>query len=102
MVFTLLAISPLMHAWSCRSPEASIFTVGLFGNRLLVGAAVASAAVHLVTFLPPLRPIFHTVPLDLPQWAVVLGLSALPVPALEIGKVVLRASRARRSAQAAS
>ena len=91
MAFTLLAISPLFHAFNCRSPVASIFSVGLFSNPYLWLAVGVSASVHLITlFVPALRPIFLTHPLTLDQWTVVLALAIVPVPVVEILKLMER------------
>jgi len=91
MAFTLLAISPLLHAFNCRSPRSSIVTVGLFTNRFLWLAVSISASVHLVTLIvPALRPIFLTHSLTAAHWAVVLGLSILPVPVVELTKALQR------------
>ena len=87
MAFSLLALSPLFHAFSCRSPTLSIFSQRPFVSLPLVGACLLSAAVHLVAVLvPSLRPVFRTFPMDAKDWLIVLGLSALIVPAVEILK----------------
>jgi len=89
MAFTVLAISPLFHAFNCRSTHDSIFKVGLFSNRFLWGAVSVSAAVHLITiFVPALHPIFKTHWLDSTQWLLVLGLSFLPIPVVEVAKLL--------------
>ncbi|MBK8173260.1 MAG: cation-transporting P-type ATPase [Sandaracinaceae bacterium] len=90
MAFTLLAISPLFHAFNCRSARSSIVRVGLFSNRYLWGAVLLSASIHLITiFVPPLRPIFKTNLMSGTEWLIVLGLSFLPVPIFEVMKRVL-------------
>jgi Ca2+-transporting ATPase len=89
--FSLLALSPLLHAWGCRSPVLSIASSRPLVSKPLFVACVLSAAVHLVAVLvPSLQPVFKTFPLDAMQWAVVLGLSALIVPAVELTKAVIR------------
>jgi Ca2+-transporting ATPase len=89
MAFTVLAFSPLFHAFNCRSEVDSIFRVGLFTNKFLLGAVAVSGAVHLVTILvPPLYPIFKTDMMSGVEWAIVLGLSALPIPIFELWKLV--------------
>ncbi len=90
MAFTLLAVSPLFHAFNCRSPVASIFRVGLFTNRFLWIAIATSAAVHLITFVAVLRPIFLTHPLSIGQWGVIVALAFLPVPVVETLKLLER------------
>ena len=48
MVFTVLAIAPLFHAFNCRSERASIFKLGLFSN--------ASRSVSAVVVIVMSRP----------------------------------------------
>jgi Ca2+-transporting ATPase len=97
MAFTILALSPLFHAFNCRSQTESIFVVGFFGNRFLWTAVGISAAVHLVTiFVPPLHPIFLTHGLGLEQWAIIVVLSFTPLPVVELAKAFDRARRKTR------
>ncbi|MCB9616322.1 MAG: HAD-IC family P-type ATPase [Sandaracinus sp.] len=96
MAFSLLAFSPLFHAFGVRSATSSLFSIGLFSNRWLWLAVLTSAGVHcLAVLVPPLRPVFHTTPLDATQWGIVLGLAALPLPVVELGKAIARAVRGR-------
>ena len=91
LAFSLLAISPLMHAFSCRSPIRSMLQCRPLVSIPLIAAVVLSTAIHLVAVLvPSLQPIFRTFPLAAPEWAMVLGLSALVLPAVEGAKVVNR------------
>ena len=87
MAFTLLALSPLFHAFSCRSPMAIDLSQRPFISVPLVGACILSAVVHLVAvFVPTLRPVFRTFPMDQESWLLVVGLSFAIVPAVEIMK----------------
>jgi len=97
MAFSVLAFSPLFHAFNTRSATTSFFRLGLFTNRWLWLAVLTSAGVHcLAVLVPPLQPVFHTTSLTGAQWSVVLGLAALPIPVMEIGKAVAATMRARR------
>ncbi|MEI8257648.1 MAG: cation-transporting P-type ATPase, partial [Deltaproteobacteria bacterium] len=91
MVFTVLAISPLFHAFSCRSERASIFKVGWFSNRLLVAAVAISAGVHMLALVvPPLQPVFRSDHVwTFAEVAWVLGLSIIPIPVVEIAKRII-------------
>src|SRR5262249_6921339 len=89
MAFSLLALSPLFHAWSCRSPTESIFRMVPLVSLPLLGACLLSAGVHLPSVLVPgLRPVFRTFPMDEGEWLLVLGLSFAIVPAVEVTKVL--------------
>jgi len=91
LAFCVLAISPLMHAFSCRSSISSILSQRPFISLPLVGAVIISAAIHLVAVLvPALQPVFKTHPLSLDEWGRVLLFSAAIIPAMEIVKLVLR------------
>ena len=54
-------------------------------------AVLASAAIHLAAVLvPALRPVFRTFPMTSNEWLVLLALSGLIIPAVEIAKVLYR------------
>ncbi|WP_437670302.1 cation-translocating P-type ATPase [Sorangium sp. So ce131] len=94
LAFSLLALSPLFHAWSCRSPVTSIFASKPLVSLPLLLAIAASAAIHLVALLvPALRPVFRTYAMSANEWLLLLGLAALIVPAVEIAKLVYRRIR---------
>lgn len=98
MSFTILAISPLFHAWSCRSRTRSAFAK-IFSNRALWGAVAVSATVHVVTLVvPALYPVFHTHALTGTEWAIVIALAFLPIPVFEAIKLLQRAVRRFRRA----
>jgi Ca2+-transporting ATPase len=98
LAFSLLALSPLFHAWNSRSPTRSLFSAKPLVSMPLVIACAASAAIHLVALLVPgLRPVFRTYALTGAEWARLLLLSALIIPAVEFAKAIQRV--VARSAQ---
>jgi Ca2+-transporting ATPase len=91
MAFSLLALSPLFHAFSCRSATQSIFSMHPLVSLPLVGACLLSAAVHLVAVVvPALRPVFRTFPMDSMTWLLVIGLSCAIIPSVELMKGIWR------------
>ena len=79
MAFTALVFSQLFYVFDCRSEDESPFSLGFFTNRYLVGAVAFSAALQcLVLYVPWFRSVFHTVALDVSQWAVIIILTILP------------------------
>jgi Ca2+-transporting ATPase len=91
LAFSLLALSPLMHALSCRSPIRSLFAARPPISLPLFAAMAASAAIHLVAVLvPALQPVFRTFPVSATEWALLLGLGATVLPAMELAKAVYR------------
>jgi Ca2+-transporting ATPase len=90
VAFSLLALSPLFHAGNCRSKSQSVLGMHPLVSVPLAVAIVLSAAIHMLVFVPSLRPIFRTSWLSLPQWATLLALSASIVPAAELVKWLQR------------
>jgi len=91
IAFSLLALSPLVHAFNCRSSTASIFALRPILPLALVAAVLASAAIHLVAVLVPgLRPVFQTFTMNAEEWTVLLVLSASIIPAVEGFKLAQR------------
>ena len=91
IAFSLLALSPLFHAFNCRSASASLFALRPIVSLPLVLAVVISAAIHMVAVLvPTLRSVFQTFVLSGYEWMVLLVLSASIIPAMELLKLLQR------------
>lgn len=91
MAFLTLSLCELFRAFTCRSERLSLFQIGVFSNRWMVIAVLASVIMLVVTVLVPfLRPIFDTHPLGLTEWGVVIGLALIPAVSEEITKWFLR------------
>lgn len=89
MAFNTLVFFQLFFVFSCRSEYHSIVEVGLFGNPHLVLAVIISATLQLaVNYISFLQPIFHTVPLELKHWLIVLSIAILPQLLGIIGKAI--------------
>jgi Ca2+-transporting ATPase len=85
--FSVLTLSQLFHALNCRSQTRSFFALGPFSNPWLLCAVAFSLLLHLgVVYIPFLQPIFHTVPLSLRDWGLMLAISSLPLIFMEIYK----------------
>jgi Ca2+-transporting ATPase len=96
--FTLLALSPLMHAFSCRSSTHSLLSFRPLIALPVIVAVVISTAIHLVAVLiPALRPVFKTHEMSGAEWTQVLLLSLAIVPAMELFKLGYRLFRQRRA-----
>lgn len=73
-----LIMSQLIHVFECRSEKHSIFEINLFTNPYLVGAVLISVTMLcLVMYVPFLSGIFHTVPLKLGQWCIIIFFSSI-------------------------
>ncbi len=93
LAFTVLAVSPLLHAFSCRSPIRSMLQCRPAISLPLLAAVTVSFAIHLVAVLvPALQPVFRTdVPLSARDGLFVFALAALVLPAVELAKLANRA-----------
>ncbi|MGZ3448951.1 MAG: cation-translocating P-type ATPase [Polyangiales bacterium] len=92
MAFSILAVSPLFHAFNCRSSSSSIAEYGFFSSRPLMMAVAASTIIHFsAVLIPVLQPVFKTYPMSWQEWLVMLGLSAAIIPVVEIAKFFSRA-----------
>ena len=100
MVFITLVLAELVNAFNCRSDYLSLFKVGVFGNRFLILAVVASLVMMVMVIeWDPLSRLFHTTPLRWQDWVLAAGLSLTLVPVVELTKwVVRRRGRSRRQA----
>ncbi|MBM4374459.1 MAG: cation-translocating P-type ATPase [Deltaproteobacteria bacterium] len=91
LAFTLLAVSPLIHAWSCRSPIRSVLQCRPRMSWPLFFAVLFSLGIHLVAVLvPSLQPVFRTFSVSPSEWVFVLGLAAIVLPAVELAKLFNR------------
>jgi Ca2+-transporting ATPase len=91
IAFSLLALSPLFHAFNCRSATSSIGVLQPLVSRPLVVAVLLSAAIHLVAVcVPSLRGVFQTYMLTATEWLILIALSFAIIPVIEIVKLLQR------------
>ena len=91
MVFTVLTLSQLGHVLAIRSERESLFSFGVFSNRLLIGALLLTFALQMaVLYVPWLNPIFKTEPLGLGELAACLALSSVVFFGVETEKWLAR------------
>ncbi|RJX17146.1 MAG: cation-translocating P-type ATPase [Desulforudis sp.] len=91
MVFTALVIGRMAVAMSVRSDYDSLFKIGFFSNKPLLGAVLLTFTLQMtVVYVPFLNPIFKTEPLALSELMVTLALSAVVFFVMEIEKLTRR------------
>lgn len=98
MAFVVLAASQLFYSFSKRSDTKSIFQVGLFSNKLLVGAVIAGLVLQFASIsVPFLATAFKVHNLSLADWGVVIGLALIPLIINEVIKMFMRVGAAKQA-----
>lgn len=88
MAFLTLGILELVHSFNIKSEE-SIFKIGIFENKYLVGALVLGVILQvIVVVVSPLAQVFSLVPLTGIQWLYTVLIAIAPIPIVEIQKAV--------------
>jgi Ca2+-transporting ATPase len=91
MMFVTMTLSQMGHALAVRSVRESLFKVGVFSNRLLVGAVIVTVLLQLlVVYTPFFNDLFDTRPLSLVDLAICLALSTVVFWAVEGEKLLIR------------
>jgi Ca2+-transporting ATPase len=91
IVFTVLCLSQMGNVLALRSERESLFSLGLFSNKPLLGAFILTFILQMATiYIPFLNPIFKTNPLSLTELLFTLALSSIVFIAAELEKLVKR------------
>ena len=95
---TVLAVFQWFNAWNCRSEKESIFTMNPFSNKFLLGATCIVITLQLlVVYTPLLQGVFHTVPLAMPEWLLIISVAFSIVVVEEIRKFFTRHTYSARA-----
>jgi Ca2+-transporting ATPase len=91
IVFTVLTLSQMGNALATRSDRDSVFVIGLFTNRLMLGSILLTFVLQmLLIYVPPLQDVFHTSALSATDLLLCLVLSTIVFWCVESAKVVRR------------
>jgi Ca2+-transporting ATPase len=91
MVFTTLTMSEMGYVMAIRSSRDSLFSIGAFSNRAMVGAVLLTIVLQMaVVYVPFLQGIFNTMALPLPDLGLVFLLSTSLFFVVEIQKWIVR------------
>ena len=94
MVFTVLTLSQLVHAMVIRSERQSLFTLGFFSNKALLGAVLLTVLLQLgVIYLPAANAIFKTQQLTGSELLFCFALPMVVFVAVECEKWLVRRER---------
>lgn len=93
MAFVVLAASQLFYSLSMRNTTKSIFQVGLFKNKYLIGAIAVGLILQLaVISIPAFAKAFQVQNLSLQDWGIVFVFALVPLIVNEIIKIFMHMS----------
>jgi Ca2+-transporting ATPase len=89
MAFCTLVAFEWFRAFNARSDEYTVFKLGIFRNRyLLIAVAVAILLQMAVVYAPFMQVAFSTVPLNIAQWGIIIGIAGSLFTAEELRKAI--------------
>lgn len=97
MAFTTLILARTLQTFAARSTQQTIFQVGLFSNKYVLGAVAVCFVLYAVTLIPGVRGIF-SIP-DAFGWNeffIAAGLALAAVILMEIIKMIRNATAQRK------
>ena len=87
MAFAVLSLSQILQSFNMRS-DRSIFKIGLFGNKTLNKAVLASLLLVLIVLFSPIRIAFGLKILSVKLYIVAIILVMIPTIIMEISKAI--------------
>ncbi len=91
IIFTVLTLAQMGNALATRSDRDSLFQLGIFSNRALIGSVALTFGLQLaVIYWPPLQSIFKTTALTSGEFLLCVALSTIVFWAVEAKKLLLR------------
>jgi len=91
IVFNVVCLSQMGNVLTIRSQKQSLFTIGLFSNKLMLWSVMIVLLLQLaITYTPFLQQVFHTEALTLKEFLITGAASSLLFFAGEIQKMVFR------------
>jgi len=97
MLFTVLTISQMFHLLARRQERESLFKIGLFSNKLLLGAVILTILLQFaLIYVPFLQNIFDLQALDLSHIVIAFVISSAIFWLIEAQKLFARRRERRR------
>ncbi len=83
----------IFYLFNCRSLRHSMFRIGLFSNRWVLGGVILMVLLQLLfTYLPAMNFAFGSHPIGLREWGLVLSTSFIVYIVIEVEKWIRRCS----------
>jgi Ca2+-transporting ATPase len=97
MAFMVLVVCQLIYSLALRNERKSIFSIGIFSNKYLVGAILTGLALQLLVIgIPVIKSAFHLQMPDFRAWGIIFGLGFTPLVINEVIKLFIRSLKINR------
>jgi Ca2+-transporting ATPase len=94
LAFMVLVVCQLVYSLALRNERKSIFSIGIFSNKYLVGAILIGLALQLlVVGIPAIQRAFHLQMPDIRAWGIIFALGFTPLGLNEFIKLFIRIRR---------
>ena len=94
LAFVTLVFSELLRAYTARSERYPLAKIGVFSNKWMNWAVLASCALTLIViYVPFMADIFNVLPMGWEEWRLVIPLFLVPSIAAEVVKYIVTARR---------
>jgi len=91
IAFLVLVMCQLFYSLAVRNSSKSIFQIGVFSNKYLIGAILLGVLLQLIVIgIPVMQRAFHLQMLDFAGWIIAISLGLVPLLFNEILKVFIR------------
>jgi len=91
MAFLVLVMCQLFFSLAVRNSSKSIFQIGIFSNKYLIGAILLGIFLQLIVIeIPVMQRAFHLQMLDLGGWIIAISLGLVPLLLNELFKLFIR------------
>jgi Ca2+-transporting ATPase len=100
MIFTATAFMQVFHALAVRSTYESLFTIGVFSNRMMWVVIGIITVLQLAALYTPLATFLGLTALSLVDLLICVALGLVVFVAVELEKLVMRTGRRREAALA--
>jgi len=98
LAFMTIISCQLFYSLALRNSKKSIFSIGIFSNKYLIGSIVLGLALQLLVIsIPAMQKAFKLQMLDLQGWIMVIVLGLIPLVISEICKFILRLSEREKA-----
>ena len=88
MALTTSIIFEMFFVFSFRTDKQSVFKIGIFSNKWLVGAVGISIMLQMIVIYTPLNIAFKLVPLSVIDWIKIIALSSIGFIVFETKKLI--------------